>query len=138
MTASKSVALSQELVQRTMYGGFTDYNHEEEDGVYTRPTLDCYYVHKYWKFITADLSKEEIVDLEKCKKQLENYEKLYTLFEYASDIHDALTCLETRIANNNPSNFLSVYRYVRNIEYLMRYSQNTTKLRIHSKKLSFI
>lgn len=51
-------------------GQFADHNYEEQDGLYTRPTLDLYYLNKYWNFITTDLSTEEIADLEVAKKNL--------------------------------------------------------------------
>jgi hypothetical protein len=44
-----------------------DHNTEEIDGLYTRPTLDLYIAEKYWNFVSKDLSKEELVDLEKAK-----------------------------------------------------------------------
>jgi len=47
-----------------------DHNFEEMDGVFTRPTLDLYLCNKYWNFITNDLSKEEVADLEQAKTTL--------------------------------------------------------------------
>ena len=96
-------------------GQFTDHNHEEADSIFTRPTLDLYYLNKYWNFVTADLSKEEVADLENAKKQLEHYEHLYSLMEYGSDLNEILTCIDTRISGNNPSIFLTMYRKVRNL-----------------------
>lgn len=55
-----------DMVERSM-GQFADHNHEELDGQYTRPTLDLYTCTKYWKFLTSDLSKEEVADLEKAR-----------------------------------------------------------------------
>jgi hypothetical protein len=81
----------------------SDSNHEENDGIYTRPTLDLYLCNKYWNFITNDLSAEEVADLEKARAQLAHYEKLYAIMEYGSDLNGILTCIETRIACNNPS-----------------------------------
>jgi hypothetical protein len=66
--------------------------------VYTRPTLDYYIIQRYWGFITKDLSPEEIADLEKAKRDLENYEKIYSIFEYGAEINENMTLLETRIA----------------------------------------
>lgn len=93
-------------------GQFADHNHEEMESMYTRPTLDLYTVTKYWNFLTKDLSQEEIADLEKAKTVLENYEKIYTLMEYGSDINNIMTTLETRIAQNNPSVPMTIYRRV--------------------------
>ena len=71
---------------------------EEQDALFTRPTLDLHIMNKYWNFITKNLSHEEIEDLERAKKSLENYEKLYSLFEYTADLQALMTTLETRIA----------------------------------------
>ena len=91
---------------------FNDHNSEEADSVYTRPALDCYYVNKYWNFLVSDLKKDEIEDLKRAKQQLEHYEKLYTLMEYGADICETLTTLQTRLANQNPSIPMTVYRQV--------------------------
>lgn len=69
-------------------------------------------MNKYWNFLTKDLSTEEIADLEQAKKTLENYENLYTIFEYGSDLAALMTTLETRIAHNNPSVPMTIYRKV--------------------------
>jgi hypothetical protein len=79
-------------------GQFHDHNHEELDSLYTRPTLDLYVLNTYWGFVTKNLSTEEVADLEKARKVLEDYEKLYTLFEYGADIHASMITLETRVA----------------------------------------
>jgi hypothetical protein len=89
-----------------------DHNMEEHDGLYTRPTLDLYYVNKYWNFLTKGLSKEEVDDLQSAKKQLEHYEKIYSLMEYTDDLSALMTTLGTRIGANNPGVFLTVYRKV--------------------------
>ena len=49
---------------------FNDHNYEENDGVFTRPTLDLYLVNKYWSFLTNNASREEITDLENARSQL--------------------------------------------------------------------
>jgi hypothetical protein len=90
---------------------FNEHNHEELDGLFTRPTLDLYLCNKYWNFITADdLSKEEIADLEDAKHRLQHYEKIYSIMEYGADLNGTLTTLETRIAGNNPSMPQTIYR----------------------------
>ncbi len=67
--ASRATALQHEIVQRTMTQ-FNDHNYEEQDGVFTRPTLDLYLVNKYWSFLTNGAAKEEIADLENARTQL--------------------------------------------------------------------
>ncbi len=94
-------------------GQFNDYNYEEMDGSLTRPTLDLYIGNKFWNFMTKNLSKEEIADLEKARDDLAHYERLYSIMEYGADINGILTTLETRIASNNPSVPFTIYRQVR-------------------------
>ena len=110
--ASRANSFQHEIVQRSM-SQLNEHNHEELDSLYTRPTLDLYLCNKYWNFITHDLSKEEVADLEKARTQLAHYEKLYSLMEYGSDLNGLLTCLDTRIASNNPSLPMTIYRQSR-------------------------
>jgi hypothetical protein len=93
-------------------GQFFDHNNEEQDGVMTRPTLDLYLLNKYWNFLTSgpDTSKEEIADLEKARSILQHYEKVYSMMEYGADLNGILTCLDTRVSQNNPSVFMTIYR----------------------------
>lgn len=81
-------------------------------GHFTRPTLDLYVLSNYWGFVTKNLSAEEVSDLEKARQVLSEYEKIYTIFEYCSDIQGLMTTLETRIASNNPSVPMTMYRKV--------------------------
>jgi len=103
--------MQHEMVQRSI-GQFFDHNNEEQDSLYTRPTLDLYFVTKYWGFLTKDLAAEEVADLEKAKHALEKYEQIYTIFEYGSEISQVMTLIETRIACNNPSVPMTIYRKV--------------------------
>ena len=107
--SSRATALQHEIVQRSM-AQLNEHNHEELDSIYTRPTLDLYLCNKYWNFITADQSKEEISDLEDARKRLEHYEKLYSFMEYCSDLSGIVTTMTTRIAGTNPSLPQSMYR----------------------------
>ena len=68
--------------------------------------------NKYWDFITSgnDITKEEIADLEKARSTLQEYEKVYSLMEYGSDLNGIFTALATRIAGNNPSVPQTIYR----------------------------
>jgi hypothetical protein len=109
--ASRADVLRYELVQRSL-GQFNDHNIEECQGLFTRPTLDLYFLNNYWGFVTKNLSAEEVSDLERAKQVLTEYEKLYTVFEYCSDMQGLMTTLETRIAQNNPSVPFTIYRKV--------------------------
>ncbi len=93
-----------------------EHNHEEGDSSFTRPTLDHYLCNKYWNFITQDLSKEEIADFEVARKQLADYEKVYSIMEYGADLNGLLTTLDTRIGCNNPSLPQTIYRRSRHNE----------------------
>lgn len=64
--ASRAEVLQYDIVQRGM-GQFHDHNYEENDGIFTRPTLDLYFLNKYWNFLSKDLSSEEVADLEKAR-----------------------------------------------------------------------
>lgn len=108
-SASRANSFQHDIVQRSMHQ-FTDHNNEELDGMLTRPTLDLYLCNKYWGFITADLSAEEVADLEKAKQKLAHYEKLYAIMEYGADLNGILTGIDTRIASNNPSIPMTMYR----------------------------
>ena len=114
--ASRSVALQHEIVQRSMCQ-FFDHNYEEMDGYFTRPTLDLYIANRYWNFITKNLQEEEIADLQKARENLAHFEKLYAIMEYGADLNGILTTLETRVASNNPSIPLTIYRQVSIYQY---------------------
>lgn len=116
-----------------------DHNNEELDGVYTRPTLDLYLCNKYWNFLTKDLSKEELQDLENARNQLQHYEKLYSLMEYGSDLNGILTTLDTRVSSTNPSIPMTIYRQVGSCLIILSnlYSLRTTRPRRFSRRWSF-
>lgn len=102
--------------------------------MYTRPTLDLYIANKYWNFISKDLDDNEIKDLQKAKEALEHYEKLYSIMEYGNDLTSAMTCLETRVAQNNPSVPMTIYRKVTIAEADGECSQDTTSQRKFSRR----
>lgn len=49
-------------------------------------------------------------DLEKARDTITHYEKIYDIFEYSTQITRLANMLETRVAGNNPSNPLNIYR----------------------------
>lgn len=63
-----------------------------------------------WNKYTAGLSDEEIADLETAKAKLENYKKIYEIFEYATSLNETMYVIESQISSNNPSYPMSVYR----------------------------
>jgi hypothetical protein len=42
---------------------------------------------KNWSKLSADLSEEELRDLEHAKAALENYKNVYEIFEYSSELN---------------------------------------------------
>lgn len=130
--ASRAEVLQSEIVQRSIQG-FFDHNYEELSGLYTRPTLDLYIANKYWSYLTKDLGELEIADLQKARDTLQHYERIYSLFEYGNDLTATMTCLETRIASNNPSVPMTIYRRVNDL-ILNLYSLPTTKPRVFSMR----
>lgn len=56
------------------------------------------------------MSDLEIADLENARRQLENYDRLYTLVEYTSKLHEGITCLERKIQTNNPTIPMNIWR----------------------------
>ena len=77
---------------------------------YTKPTIDLRLAIKNWNYITRGCSDAEVADLEKARDELEQYDKLYTLVEYISKLHDGITCLEKKIATNNSTIPMNIYR----------------------------
>tara|TARA_B110000285_G_C15042733_1_gene572658 strand:- start:815 stop:1078 length:264 start_codon:yes stop_codon:yes gene_type:complete len=66
--------------------------------------------HKYWGTLTAGMSEEAITDLQNSVNQLEHYDKIYSLIEYTSQLHETMTGLEIRMMSNNPSIPMNIYR----------------------------
>jgi hypothetical protein len=48
--------------------------------------------------------------MEKARDTLKNYEKIYSIFEYATELNGLMYTVETQISAGNPSNPLSIYR----------------------------
>ena len=46
----------------------------------------------------------------RAKEQIEHYEKIYNIFDYASELQDVMYTLETQIASQNPTIPFNVYR----------------------------
>ena len=106
--ASKAQVLQRELVQKTLHQLY-EYN-DETHGSFLKPILESKNFLKSWSQNTSGLSAEEVADLEKARADLENYEKIYNIFEYATDLNRAMNIIETRICANNPSVPMNMYR----------------------------
>ena len=87
-----------------------EYNHEDMQCVYTKPALDYYTLQKNWSSLTKGMSEEEVSDLEGAKDILQNYEKIYTIVEYVTMMHEGMTTLEKKIQTNNATMPQNMYR----------------------------
>ena len=56
------------------------------------------------------MTSAQLSDFEGAKTSLENYEKLYSLVEYASHLNEGMIILERKIMTNNPTIPMNVYR----------------------------
>ena len=74
--------LQRDLVQKSM-SQMHMYNKHDK---YKRPTLDLFVLKRRWAFLTQGMSEEEVADLHHTKEILENYEKIYSIVEYCSDL----------------------------------------------------
>ena len=79
-------------------------------GAYTKPALDYYTLNKNWSSITSGLSEEEISDLQEAKDTLQNYEKIYSIVEYCSEMHEGMITLERKIQTHNPTMPQNIWR----------------------------
>lgn len=102
VSAANAQVYQRDLVQKTGTQLF-EYNHEEARCTYTRPTVDLQFCQKYWGYLTKGMSPAELSDFEEARSTLENYEKIYSISEYCSMLHEGITCLEKRIMTNNPT-----------------------------------
>lgn len=87
----------------------SEYN-EEQDYTYLEPVTTLARFEKNWDKYTSGLSQEELADLEEAREKLRNYQKIYSIFEYATELNEMLYVIEAQYAANNPSNPLSIYR----------------------------
>ena len=71
-------------------------------------TLDSFTAN--WDKNISGLSEEEVADLEQAREKLENYKKIYEIFEYATGLNEIMFTIETQISSNNPSYPMSIYR----------------------------
>ena len=109
VSAANAQIYQKDLVQKTMTQLF-EYNHEDMQCTYTKPALDCYTLNKNWASLTTGMSEEEVSDFAQAKDTLENYEKIYSIVEYCSMLHEGMTTLEKKIQTNNPTMPQNMYR----------------------------
>jgi len=86
--ATKSKGLRRELVQKTVY---QLYKYEHENGsLYNNPVEVLHKAQNDWNSLTSGLSPEEHFDFEAAKQTLEQYERVYNIFEYSSELNDCV------------------------------------------------
>ena len=56
------------------------------------------------------MSDAELADFQDAKKDLENYEKIYEIVEYVSELNENITLLQRRMMTNNPTIPQNMYR----------------------------
>lgn len=58
--------------------------------------VDLGLAKRYWSYLTKGMTERELADFETARDQLEHYNKIYTLIEYISELHEHITALERR------------------------------------------
>lgn len=106
--AAKAQALQRELVQKTLHQ-LAEYN-EETHGAFVRPMLVSKTFQDNWNNWTEGASEEEVADLQQAQATIAHYDKIYSIFEYSSDLNHVMNVLKTRIDGHNPTIPMNVYR----------------------------
>jgi len=83
----------------------------ETHGSFVKPVLELNKAVNNWDKFTAGLEAEEVADLERARSQLENYQRIYDIYEYATELNSIMNVLELRIFTNNTSLAPNAYRF---------------------------
>ena len=67
----------------------------EQNDIYLEPVTELASFTSKWDKYTSGLSAEEVEDLEKARAILENYQKIYSIMEYASDLNELMYIIES-------------------------------------------
>ena len=73
----------------------------------------------------------ELTDFEKAKQQLENYEKIYGIVEYVSELNEHMTTLERRIQTNNQTIPQNMWRTCQNNSFENLWPEIETSLQAY-------
>ena len=106
--ASRAEANERVLVRKSIHQ-LNEYN-LESNNMYLEPVTTLEKFTANWDKNISGLSEEEVADLETARAKLENYKKIYEIFEYASGLNEIMYTIETQISSNNPSYPMSIYR----------------------------
>jgi len=90
--ASRTEANQRVLVRKSLHQ-LHEYN-TEQDNTYLDPVAALIKFEKKWSKYTSGISEEELADLEQAREKLRTYEKIYSIFEYATDLNDIMYTLE--------------------------------------------
>lgn len=91
--ASRAEANQRVLVRKSLHQ-LTEHNHET-GGLYMEPVIALEKFTAKWSKYTAGLSEEEVADLEEARAKLENYKKIYDIFEYCTELNELMYVIET-------------------------------------------
>ena len=91
--ASRAEANQRVLVRKSIHQ-LVEYNHETNN-MYLEPVTTLQNFTANWEKNISGLSEEEVADLEQARDKLENYKKIYEIFEYASSLNEIMYTIET-------------------------------------------
>ena len=83
--AARAEANQRVLVRKSLHQ-LAEYN-SESDGLYLEPVNTLEKFTAKWDAHTKGLSSEEVADLERARATLENYKKIYEIFEYSTQLN---------------------------------------------------
>jgi len=101
--------LQRELVQKSLHQ-LAEYQ-DDTYAAYLKPIIVAADYKKNWANWTAGYSAEELADLMEAQAKIAQYEKVYSMFEYCSDLNHAMLVLENRISTSNANIPMNVYRF---------------------------
>ena len=90
--ASRAEANQRVLVRKSLHQ-LHEYNLDQHD-MYLEPVTELKNFSAKWDKYTSGLSEEEVADLEKARETLQTYEKIYSIYEYATDLNHLMYVIE--------------------------------------------
>jgi hypothetical protein len=91
--ASRAEANQRVLVRKSLHQ-LNEYN-ADQDNTYLEHVSVLAKFDKNWERYTNGVCKDELADLEKARDKLRNYEKIYSIFEYATELNMMMFLLES-------------------------------------------
>ena len=71
-----------------------------------------FYLEQNWDNIEAEASPEEKADFEAARTTFADYSRMYDLFVYASQMHEHMNIIQSRIVSNDKSIIPNIWRAV--------------------------